>query len=292
MQQRDPESAALVINSLDGVSSGYRVLFCDVWGVVHNGVAPFPEACAALVEARGRGLAVVLLTNAPRPHPSVEAQLQSLGVPRAAYDRIVTSGDVTRDLVRSGPRRILHIGPERDEALFTGLDAELVDESEAAGVVCTGLRDDETEAPEDYLGLLRRLRGRDLPFVCANPDVMVERGHRLVWCAGALARDYAQLGGRVEIAGKPFAPIYAGAMQAAAQVLGGPVEKGQVLAIGDGILTDIKGAADWGLDVLYVSGGIHWRDYGDGAHAPDPERLHAFLTKHGHRPVAVMTGLR
>lgn len=291
-QQPETESAASVIDSLGRVSSRYRVLFCDVWGVVHNGVASFPEACRALVEARGRGLAVVLLTNAPRPHPPVEAQLQSLGVPREAYDRIVTSGDVTRDLVRAGPRRIFHIGPERDETLFEGLDAKLVDESAAAGVVCTGLRDDATEAPEDYLDLLRRLRGRNLPFVCANPDVMVERGHRMIWCAGALARDYAQLGGRVEIAGKPFAPIYESALQAAEQVLGRPIEKREVLAIGDGMLTDIKGAADWGLDVLYVSGGIHWRDYGDHAHAPDPDRLHAFLTKHGHRPVAVMTGLR
>jgi HAD superfamily hydrolase (TIGR01459 family) len=147
------------------------------------------------------------------------------------------------------------------------------------------------EKPEDYAELLRRLRARNLPFICANPDIMVERGERIIWCAGALARDYAQLGGRTLIAGKPYAPVYDVAMKEVAEILGRPVERRQVLAIGDGMLTDIKGAADNGFDVLYVSGGIHARDYGD-ASQPDPARLAAFLDRHGYHPVAVIPRLR
>lgn len=281
-----------IITEFDHLTSRYAAVFCDVWGVIHNGVRSFAEACAALRAARAKGLAVVLVTNAPRPHGSVEAQLRSLQVPDEAWDCVVTSGDVTRDLIRAAPRRVFHIGPERDLALYDGLDAELSDEREADAIVCTGLADDTTETPETYAELLRRLRGRDLPMICANPDVMVERGGVTVWCAGALARGYAQLGGRTLVAGKPFAPIYVAAMRAAEEILGRTVERREVLAVGDGMLTDIKGAADFGLDTLYVSGGVHWRDYGEASHAPDPSRLHAFLTAHGHRPVAVMAELR
>lgn len=281
-----------IIAELGHLTGRYAAVFCDVWGVIHNGVQASREACAALQAARRKGLAVILVTNAPRPHGAVEAQLRSLHVPDDAWDRVVTSGDVTRELIRAAPRRVFHIGPERDLSIYDGLDAELSDEREADAIVCTGLADDTAETPETYAEVLRRLRGRDLPMICANPDVMVERGGAPVWCAGALARDYAQLGGRTLIAGKPFAPIYVAAMRAAEEILARTVERREVLAVGDGMLTDIKGAADFGLDTLYVSGGVHWRDYGEAAHAPDPRRLHAFLTKHGHRPVAVMAGLR
>lgn len=281
-----------IIAELDQLTGRYAAVFCDVWGVIHDGVRASQEACVALKRARAKGLAVVLITNAPRPHGAVEAQLRGLEVPDEAWDRVITSGDVTRDLIRAAPRRLFHIGPERDLAIFDGLDADVSDEREADAVVCTGLHDDRTETPETYAELLRRLRGRDLPMICANPDVMVERGGVPVWCAGALARDYAQLGGRTLIAGKPFAPIYVAAMLAADELLGRAVERREVLAVGDGMLTDVKGAADFGLDTLYVSGGVHWRDYGEASHAPDRSRLHAFLTRHGHRPVAVMAELR
>ncbi|TGV97224.1 TIGR01459 family HAD-type hydrolase, partial [Mesorhizobium sp. M2D.F.Ca.ET.145.01.1.1] len=142
------------------------------------------------------------------------------------------------DLIAEGPRKVFHIGADRDLTLYDGLDVELVEEFEAAGVVCTGLFDDEVEKPEDYTDLLRRLRARNLPFICANPDIMVERGERIIWCAGALARDYAQLGGRTLIAGKPYAPIYEVAMKEVAEILGQPVERSQILAIGDGMMTD------------------------------------------------------
>ncbi len=278
-------------DSLDEIAGGYSALLCDVWGVVHNGERAFAEASAALARARAKGLAVVLITNAPRPHPDVEAQLAALGVPRDAYDRVVTSGDVTRDLIAEGPRRIFHIGPDRDLSIYDGLDVELCEEPEASAAVCTGLFYDESETPEDYSDLLRRLRARNLPFICANPDIVVERGDRLIWCAGALARDFGQLGGRTLISGKPHRPIYEAALRAAGDVLGRDVSAAHVLAIGDGVLTDLKGASQNDIDALYVSGGIHARDYGETL-KPDLPRLAAFLEKHGHEPVAVIPRLR
>ncbi|MBZ9808497.1 MULTISPECIES: TIGR01459 family HAD-type hydrolase [unclassified Mesorhizobium] len=280
-----------IIGSLEDVSKNYSAILCDVWGVVHNGETHFPAAASALTAARSAGIPVVLITNSPRRSADVVAQMNVIGVPPSAYDRVVTSGDVTRDLIVEGPRKIFHVGAERDLTLYDGLDVDLVEEFEASGVVCTGLFDDEVEKPEDYAELLRRLRARNLPFICANPDIMVERGERIIWCAGALARDYAQLGGRTLIAGKPYTPVYDVAMKEVAEILGRPVERRQVLAIGDGMLTDIKGAADNGFDVLYVSGGIHARDYGD-ASQPDPARLAAFLDRHGYHPVAVIPRLR
>ena len=279
------------IASLEDISGRYAAILCDVWGVLHNGVEHFGQAAAALAAARNRGLAVVLITNAPRPHEGVEAQLASLAVPEAAWDCVVTSGDVTRELVSAGPRRIFHLGPERDLSLYDGLDIEIVEEFEADSVVCTGLFDDEIETPDDYAEMLRRLRARNLPMVCANPDIVVERGDRVVWCGGALARDYGLLGGRTLVAGKPHAPIYAAALKAAGEVLGREVRREEALAVGDGMLTDVKGAHDNGIDALYVSGGIHSRDYGH-PDDPEPEKLQAFLDRHGFTPVATMPKLQ
>ena len=280
-----------MIGSLDALAGRYSAILCDVWGVVHNGVSAFADASAALLRARDQGIAVILITNAPRPHGSVEAQLAALGVPTAAFHRVVTSGDVTRHLIASGPRRVFHLGPDRDLPIYDGLEVELAEEFEASAVVCTGLFDDETETPEDYAELLRRLRARDLPFICANPDIVVERGEELVWCAGALARDYQQLGGRTLISGKPHRPIYQAALKAAGEALGREIGADDALAIGDGMLTDVKGAADNGIDVLYVTGGIHARDYGETLN-PDMKLLSDFLHRHGHAPVAVMPRLR
>ncbi|HEY4192075.1 MAG TPA: TIGR01459 family HAD-type hydrolase [Mesorhizobium sp.] len=281
----------VTISSLVELERRYAAIFCDVWGVVHNGVVAFSDAAQALSAIRASGLAVVLVTNSPRPHEGVEAQLRALGVPDTAWDRVVTSGDVTRDLIASVPRRIFHLGPERDHPIFEGLDVELVEDFEANAVVCTGLFDDEVDTPEDYKELLTRLRARDLPFICANPDIIVERGEQMIWCAGSLARDYAQLGGRTLIAGKPHASIYAAALKAAASVLGREVARSEVLAIGDGMMTDIKGASDNGIDALYISGGIHAGEHGDASN-PDAAMLAAFLDKHGYRPVATMPKLR
>jgi HAD superfamily hydrolase (TIGR01459 family) len=279
------------VGSLQEIAGSYSVLFCDVWGVLHNGERPFAQAASALARARESGMRVILITNSPRPAPGVALQLEAIGIPGSAWDRIVTSGDVTRELIRQGPRQVFHLGPERDEAIFEGLDIEFAEERDAAIVVCTGLLDDEAETPQDYAEQLRRLRSRNLPMICANPDLVVERGERLIWCAGALARDYALLGGRTLIAGKPHRPIYEAALKAAEEVLGRDVSLNEVLAIGDGMLTDIKGATDNGVDVLYVSAGIHAADYGD-PERPDRDRLSAFLARHGQVPVAVMTRLR
>lgn len=283
------------IDSLDALFPRYDALLCDVWGVVHNGETHFPAAAAALKRAREAGLAVVLITNSPRRGGDVIAQMGAIGVPDGTFDRLVSSGDVTRDLIAEGPRRVFHIGPDRDFNLYDGLDVELAEEFEADVVVCTGPYDDEVDTPDDYHDMLVRLRARNLPFICANPDIVVERGDRLIWCAGAIAREYAQLGGRTLIAGKPHAPIYRVALKAAGEALGRDLGHDlghrRVLAIGDGMMTDVKGGADNGFDVLYVSGGIHARDYGDPL-APDPARLAAFLDKHGYHPVAVMPRLR
>jgi len=280
-----------VIENLEAISSPYRAILCDVWGVLHNGVRSFADASGALSRARAAGKTVILVTNAPRPRREVEAQLDALAVPAGSFDAVVTSGDVTRTLIEEGPRRVFHLGPDRDMALYDGLDVELVEEFEAQGVVCTGLFDDRTETPDDYKDMLRRLRARDLPFICANPDIVVERGDRLIWCAGALARDFGQLGGRVSIAGKPYRPIYEAAVAAASGIVGAPLGPQDVLAIGDGVLTDVKGAVSYGCDVLFVTAGIHAHEYG-GREGPDIDRLLAFLGGHGLSPVASIRHLR
>lgn len=279
------------IDSLDTLLDRYSVILSDVWGVVHNGVRAFMPACRALARARDAGKAVVLITNAPRPNAGVEQLFEPIGVPRDCWDRIVTSGDVTRDLIAGSARRVFHLGPDRDLPIYDGLDVDLVEDFEASTVCCTGLFDDETETPEDYAEMLKRLRSRDLPMICANPDIVVERGDRLIWCAGALARDYGLMGGRTLIAGKPHRPIYDAALAAAADVLGRDVETSDVLAIGDGMLTDVKGAAGAGIDVLYISAGIHAAEYGETDN-PDPERLGAFMESHGHEAAGFMPRLK
>jgi HAD superfamily hydrolase (TIGR01459 family) len=219
-------------------------------------------------------------------------ELDHLGVPRDAYDAIVTSGDLAQDMLRSHPGQgVFHLGPERDRPIFEGVDVSLVAAEAAQIVVNTGLFDDTTETPDDYRELLSGLAARRVEMVCANPDIVVERGDRLIWCAGALARDYALLGGHTLIAGKPHRPIYEAALDAARQTLGRDVAHEDVLAIGDGIMTDAKGAADNAIDLLYVTAGIHAAEYGEGER-PDPSQLAAFLEKHGYAPVAAMPRLR
>lgn len=279
------------IASLSDISDDYDLILCDVWGVLHNGVDSWADAARALIDVRQAGKTVILITNSPRRSRDVVTQLQSLGVPDEAYDGIVTSGDVTRTLIAEGPRRIFHLGADRDLSLFDGLDVELVEEFEASGVACTGLFDDEAETPEDYAEMLKRLRARDLPFICANPDIVVERGDRLIWCAGSLARDYGQLGGRTLIAGKPHRPIYEKAMKDAAELMGKQTARERMLAIGDGMTTDVKGAMMADIPLLFISDGIHAREYGSHG-APDLARMAEFLDDFGAEPVATMTKLR
>lgn len=265
------------ISTLGDVTGSYDVILCDVWGVLHNGIDAFPLAGEALAAAREKGLTVVLITNSPRPAIGVIPQLRAIGVPDTAYDRIVTSGDVTRTLIAAGPKKVFLLGPERDMPLFDGLDVEVVSKEEADCVVCTGFFDDEVETPEDYRDMLTAFVARKVPFICANPDLVVERGHRIIPCAGAVAAFYDTLGGETRIAGKPHKPIYEATL-AAAREARGDFDKSRVLAIGDGMPTDVKGAVDAGLDLLYISGGIHAADYATN-NVTDEARLKLFLDR-------------
>ena len=198
-----------VIQSIDDLGSRYSAWLVDIWGVLHNGHRAHQSAVAATRSFREKGGVVVLLSNAPRPSPSVQEQIRRIGVPDDAYDAIVTSGDLTRhELGKHGAAKVFHLGPERDRPIFEGLKVKLGGPEEADLVVCTGLFDDETETPADYAALLSGLASREVPMICANPDHLVERGERLVWCAGALAALYEGQGGSVVYAGKPHAPIY------------------------------------------------------------------------------------
>ena len=270
------------IQSFRDIAAHYDVVLCDVWGVLHNGVEAFSSTSDALAAARAAGLTVVLITNSPRPHPGVKVQIRGLGVADDAYDRIVTSGDVTRALIAEGPKKIYFIGAEKDQPLLYDLGVEPVGLEEAEIVVCAGLREDETETVEDYRGELTRLAARKLPFICANPDLVVERGHRLIPCAGALAKLYEELGCTTRIAGKPHRPIYEKSLAEARDVRG-TFDLSRVIAIGDGMPTDVRGAEAFGLDVLYISGGIHAQEYVDAGRT-DEARLDAFLKREGAAP--------
>ena len=269
------------------LAAGYDAVLSDVWGVIHNGVAATPEACDALVRFRAKGGTVALITNAPRPGEVVTRFLDKLSVPRQAYDTIVSSGDVTRAVMakRSG-KKVFHIGPERDLPIFEGLGLDFVPLDAADYAVCTGLTDDETETPESYRGLFGELRERGLFMVCGNPDLVVERGDKLVYCAGALADLYAELGGDVLYAGKPHRPIYDEALARIAALRGGEPARSRLLAIGDSIRTDLKGAAGAGLDCLFVTAGIHAEELG-AREAPDLAALHEMFAAAGVAPKAV-----
>jgi HAD superfamily hydrolase (TIGR01459 family) len=280
------------IERFEPLARDYDVLLCDVWGVIHNGLAAFPAACDALMSFRKRGGTAILVTNAPRSGESVMRILDRLGVPRDAYDAITSSGDVTRGIVASRLNEaVFHLGPERDLSIFAGLDVKFADVERADYVVCSGLFDDTTETPESYRDMLGAMRARSLFMVCANPDMVVERGDSLVYCAGALADAYAAQGGDVLYCGKPHAPIYDAALVKAARLRGDAVpSRRRVLAIGDSVRTDLKGAAAFGLDYIFVTSGIHAEEYGS-RDAPDLAALNAIFKTAGVAPKAVMREL-
>jgi HAD superfamily hydrolase (TIGR01459 family) len=282
-----------LIERLEPLARGYDVLFCDIWGVIHNGVAAFAPACDALARFRCGGGTAILITNAPRAGAAVVRILDRFGVPREAYDAITSSGDVTRGIVASRLNdSLFHLGPQRDLSIFDGLDVKFAPLDTADYVVCSGLFDDTTETPESYRGLLEAMRARALFMVCANPDIVVERGDTLVYCAGALADAYAALGGEVLYCGKPHAPIYQAALGAAAAVRHGAAPPlSRVLAIGDSVRTDLTGAAAFGLDCLFVTSGLHAEAYGSRS-APDLNALTAIFAAAGVMPVAVTRALK
>ncbi|MDA9501710.1 TIGR01459 family HAD-type hydrolase [Bradyrhizobium sp. CCBAU 11357] len=268
---------------------GVEVVLSDIWGVVHNGLESFPEACEALHTYRSRGGTVILITNAPRPADSVQRQLRKLGVPDEIYDAIVSSGDLTRLYVADHPgRKMFWLGPERDNSIYRGLDAVTAPLEQADYIVCTGLYDDETETAEDYRGMMLKARERKLTLVCANPDIVVERGDRLIYCAGAIAELYRELGGEVIFYGKPHRPIYERAMALAGERQGYQIDRKKVLAIGDSVRTDLTGAREFGIDCLFVTRGIHAEEF-EGLDQLDPNSV---MELFGHPPKALMRELK
>jgi HAD superfamily hydrolase (TIGR01459 family) len=242
---------------MQDLSRRYPVWFCDIWGVVHDGHTPNPATAGTLSRHRANGGIVILVTNSPRSNVGVEQQIAAIGVPRQTHDAIVTSGDVTRTLIEEhGGGQIFHLGPERDHSIFEGLEVRRVPLEEAKAVLCTGLFNDRTETPDDYHELLADMRERDLEMICANPDRIVRIGSRILFCAGSLADAYQALGGKVLMAGKPYEPIYELAQRKAQGAAGRAIAKSEILAIGDGPDTDIRGAAGYGIDAVLVADGI------------------------------------
>ncbi|MBS7554848.1 TIGR01459 family HAD-type hydrolase [Ancylobacter dichloromethanicus] len=288
-----PDSAPPIVPSFAELAPRYDLVLCDVWGVLHNGVAGAPAAAQALMRARAAGATVILVSNAPREPEGVARILDGFGIPRDAYDAIVTSGMVTSALLAGRPGvRMWHLGPQRDLGIYKGLDLTLASFEEAELIVCTGLFDDTVETPDDYAPTLEAARARALPFICANPDIVVERGGDLIWCAGAIAEAYAERGGEVVFCGKPHRPIYETAFAAAAELRGAPVERARAIAIGDALRTDLAGALGFGIDCLFVAAGIHAGELGleHGAQV-DARALARLLADGPGRPAAVTTRL-
>ncbi|GGY54185.1 TIGR01459 family HAD-type hydrolase [Parvularcula lutaonensis] len=244
-----------IITGLSEIADAYDAVLCDAWGVIHNGRELFPGAAEATSMFRAERGPLVILTNAPRPSSVIPAQLDRLGLPRDAWDAIVTSGDATTEVIREmSDKTFFRIGPSKDDDLFRAIDVKLAGADEADAIFCSGLDDDQTETPEDYRGLLEPLARRGLPMVCANPDIVVKYGDKLIYCAGAIGQLYEELGGKVILGGKPHAPIYELAKQRMREITGKVPER--ILVIGDGLGTDVKGANDQGLDCLFVADGI------------------------------------
>lgn len=265
----------VLVSGLSDIAGEYDALISDVWGVLHDGTRAYPLAVEALHRFREERGPVVLLTNAPRPPAEIAVQLHGFGVPEDAYDVIVSSGGAAREdltnRAHGGQLKLMHIGPERDEPVYRGLDIALTGPGEADVALCTGLYDDDHETPEDYAKTLAAMKARGLPMICANPDILVPRGNVLVYCAGAIARAYEKTGGEVIYYGKPKPAIYDATIAAA-----GGADK-RILVVGDGLETDIAGAAAAGLDALFVAAGLHKDEIGPAT----GEKIAAFFTRHG-----------
>ena len=272
-------SGPKLITGLSEIASGHDALICDVWGVVHDGSRHHAAAAEALTRFKQKHGPVVLLTNAPRVPAEVAAQCTSYGLPPDCYDAIVSSGGAAREeLERRSASRTLplyYIGPDRDLPMIQGLDTPRVSIAEAEIALAIGLRDDMTETPDDYTGELADMRGRGLTMLCANPDLVVHRGERLLYCAGALAQAYEAIGGRVVYYGKPHLPVYESALARLTALLGHAPKR--PLAVGDGLLTDIKGANAAGLEALFIADGVHGEEIGPYT----DEHLAALFTRFG-----------
>jgi len=289
-----------IVQSLAEISAPYDALFCDLWGCLHNGVAAFPAAVAALQEFRAKGGRVVLLTNAPRPAKYVIATLDRLGVPRDAWDLVVSSGDAAQDAMFAGAigRKVWHLGPAKDNGFFEEVPeawqgqpgVTRVPLEEAEGIVCTGPFDEMNEVPEDYRPRFLLAKTRGLPLLCANPDIVVDMGETRIYCAGALAALYEDMGGEALYFGKPHPPVYDLARRRLAAL--GVAEDARILAIGDGVNTDVAGAAGEGIDALFVTGGLAADQFGPDVEAPDAEALDTWLAARQQAPQFAIGHLR
>lgn len=294
-----------IIQSFAEISQPYRAVFCDLWGCLHNGREPFPAAVAALQAFRAQGGVVLLLTNAPRPKPSVVSQLNSLGVPADCYDEVVSSGDAAQYALITGAvgRRVYHIGPQKDLSFFHEVAGDLqatlaaqekitlVPLAQAEGIACTGLVDDHSETPDDYRAILLQAKVNGLKLLCANPDLVVDLGERRVYCAGAIAQAYDEMGGQSLYFGKPHPPVYDLARRRLAAI--NPlISQDEILCIGDGINTDVQGGQSEGLDTLFITGGLAADQFGDDPANPSAALLQAWLAARQLDPTYSMGYLR
>ncbi len=254
-----------ILSGLSDIASEYDALVCDVWGVLHNGKEPFLAAAEALRKFRAERGPVVLLSNAPRLVGTLMKQFEAIGVPLDCFDAVVTSGVAARDdllwRTRGKTLPMLHLGPERDCDVFEGLNIARVEADDAEIVLCTGLYHDDHETPDDYAEILAKLKEKELTMLCANPDIVVQRGGRLIYCAGALARAYEKIDGEVVYFGKPYPAIYDLALETMRKATRRTITR--VLAVGDGMETDLKGANAMGFDALFIAHGIHAAELGE-----------------------------
>ncbi|WP_306249983.1 TIGR01459 family HAD-type hydrolase [Parvularcula sp. IMCC14364] len=284
-------NAPLHISGLAEIADQYDALLCDAWGVIHNGIELFPGVADALTNFRETRGPVFILTNAPRLNDVIPPQLDRLGLPRSAYDGVVTSGDATRASVEAfRGQPAFRLGPDKDDTLFEALDIEFVPLEQAKFILCTGLFDDSTETPEDYREMLSQAKELNLPMICANPDTVVQLGDRMIYCGGALAQVYDQLGGETLLSGKPHEPIYDLAMSRLTKANNGTPPQ-RVLAVGDGLQTDILGANRHDLDVVFVAHGIFSKEARNDAGVLDMEKLNRLLSDHDVHAHAAMDQL-
>lgn len=283
-----------IIDSLADIADRYDAVLCDLWGCYHDGVTPHDGAISGLRGFRQGGGIVSLLTNAPRPDFSTAKQLAAMKAPTDTHDLIVTSGDATIEGMRVGNfgASCHHIGPPRDQDLFADFDMARVGLEDADFILCSGLDDDTTESPEDYAERIARGVSRGLPMVCANPDVIVDRGETRLYCGGAIAEAYAAAGGAVHLYGKPHAPIYDMAVAKVCAVAGRDVPRARILTIGDGPATDVRGGMAHGFDTLFIAGGLGAEALLDGSGALRPDAMPGYCAEHGIAPTYTLAMLR
>lgn len=271
------------MTTLSELAPNYDAVLSDVWGVVHNGVSAYRDAVEALRRFRKGGGRVVLITNAPRASGPIIDMLDEMNVPRDTYDAVVSSGDVTRGSIAPYKGKVIHhIGPPTiDDSLYDGLGVIRGPAEEAVAVVVTDL-DTDDDTPDMYEDRIKVWLRRKLPLICANPDRIVEHGGRIIYCGGALADLYEAHGGRIQMSGKPYRPIYDEALRLAEQASGKALDRGRILAIGDSVRTDAIGAANAGLDLLFITGSIHAQEL-DAFGSPDPEAIRALVAPSGAR---------